>query len=266
MGSFLLYFRYCSWTRIVAEMRWLFYVFELEYICVCVCVCVCVTSEIPWLPWYSPVPAKSQVKRRFPLPWSLSCQQHWKSLDLASGFWQSSMMSVSVWLTATRSMMLLRWITLCLLVWLFIYLDLFPSRWTLMFLREWSLLGGGDTFPNSFYLKSIPEPLYNLGLRSLLWLLYFPWSNIKLLINCKTLQKFQGNSFITNSDTVEWNVTLWPISFVCSERVQWSSLHVSLSFFWFFCHLHWGMSLTFLNKGFLSRQWFSFVSAICRYY
>ncbi|KAB0365513.1 hypothetical protein FD754_009669 [Muntiacus muntjak] len=34
-----------------------------------------------------------------------------------------------------------------------------------MFLREWSLLGGGDTFPNSFYLKSIPEPLYNLGLR-----------------------------------------------------------------------------------------------------
>ena len=91
---------------------------------VCVCVCVCATSTMPWLPWYNPVPAKSQVRRRFPLPWSLSCQQHWKVLDLASGFWQSSMMSVSGWLTATRSMMLLHWITLCLLVWLLIYLHL----------------------------------------------------------------------------------------------------------------------------------------------
>ena len=133
------------------------------YLCVCVCVCVCVTSEISWLPWYRPVPAKSQVKRRFPLPWSLSCQQHWKFLDLASGFWQSSMMSVSVWLTATRSMMLLCWITLCLLVWLFIYLDLCfhpDGPWCFY---EKGAYGWRRYFPKLFLLKLHPRTLVQPG-------------------------------------------------------------------------------------------------------
>lgn len=97
------------------------------------------------------------------------------------------------------------------------------------------LIGWRRYFPRLFLLKVHPRTLVQPGTQKppLLRLLYFPWTNIKLLVNYKTLQKFQGNSFITNSDTVEWNVILWPISFVCSERVQWSSLHVSLTFFIF---------------------------------
>lgn len=197
-----------------------------------------------------------------------------KCLDLDFGFWLSSAMSVSGWLTATRSMMLLYWVTLCLLVLLFIYLDpCFPPDGLWYKRRE--LIGWRRYFPRLLWLKIHLRVLVKPGTRKLSPASLSPpplQINLKLLINCKNTSEFPGKLFIINPGVVEWNVILWPISFVCSGRVQWSSLHVSLPFFVYFSPLLRDESHLFKEKSFCffvclwSRQWLDFVSVLYRHY
>lgn len=151
-------------------MRWLFYVLELDRVKERERVCV-LLPRCPGFPGTVQSQASPRLRGDFPLLGLGAASSIGGCLDLASGFWQTSAMSFSGWLTATRSMMLLHGITLCLLAWLFIYLDSwFPpdgpwcTRRLLLGLRRYF-------FWDSFHLKSIAEPSQDLGLWSLLQLI-----------------------------------------------------------------------------------------------
>lgn len=133
-----------------------------------------------------------------------------------------------------------------------------------MFLWEWSLFGRRRYFPRLFLLKVHPRTLVQPGTQKPPLASLFSLNQHKAACQLENTPKIPGKLLYNKF----WcsRVKCDPLTYFF--YVLWEGTVVKSAcqphFLNFFCHLDWGMSLTFLKKGFLSRQWFGFVSAICK--